>query len=129
MRQLGHRAALIGKWHLDGSGYHGSGVAGGGFEPEYWHDGATYLAQTGAGRHKALVKALNGPADFSRGVTPEAVAAGRAHDSAAALRELDCREEEMWGHQVTEKAIRFLEETGDQPTVLVVALDEPHGPS
>lgn len=128
MRELGHRAALVGKWHLDGAGYHGAGVAGGGFEPDFWHDGARYLEQTGHDRHRALVAALNGAADFSQGCTPAAAAAARAHDPAAALAALDCREEELWGHQVADRAIAFLESVGEQPFVLVVALDEPHGP-
>ena len=128
MRQHGHRAALIGKWHLDGAGYHGSGVPGGGFEPAYWHDGANYIQQIGSDRYHALIKALNGDADFSRGVTKAAVEAARQHDPAAALRAIDCREEEMWGYQATEKALDFLQDVGDQPFVLIVTLDEPHGP-
>ena len=128
MRQHGHRAALIGKWHLDGAGYHGCGVAGGGFEQEFWHDGAQYFEQTGADRHKQLVKALVGNADFSQGVTAKAAAASKAHNPQAALKELQCTEEELWGTQVVNKALAFLEDVGDQPFVLVVSIDEPHGP-
>ena len=128
MNEAGKRAGLIGKWHLDGAGYHGAGIAGGGFPQRYWHDGANYMAQTGEERHWSLVKALNGGADFSRGMTKEAVDFARNHDAAAALRALDCREEELWGHQVSERAVEFLAEEDDRPFVLVVAFDEPHGP-
>lgn len=96
MQQYGYRAALIGKWHLDGSGYHGSGQAGGGFEAPYWHDGQNYLDATGEERHRALVHALNGPADFSQGVTKDVADAARAHDPQAALAALKCHEVCWW---------------------------------
>ncbi len=41
-RHYGYRAAFTGKWHLDGSGYFGDGVPGGGFEPDWWFDGKRY---------------------------------------------------------------------------------------
>jgi len=34
----------------------------------------------------------------------------------------------MWGHRVANKAIDFLEGVGEDPFVLVVSFDEPHGP-
>ena len=98
------------------------------FEQHYWHDGATYLQVTGHQRHQDLVKALNGGADFSRGVTKEAVVAAQSHDPRQALEQLNCREEELWGTQVADKAISFLHDVGDEPFVLVVSIDEPHGP-
>ncbi|NQU11043.1 sulfatase-like hydrolase/transferase [bacterium] len=44
-RQAGVRAALTGKWHLDGAGYNGTGIPDGGFEPEWWFDRANLLAE------------------------------------------------------------------------------------
>ena len=53
----------------------------------------------------------------------------RKHDSAQALRDLACTEDEVWGHQVVDQAIDFLNDVqDDEPYVLVVSLDEPHGP-
>jgi uncharacterized sulfatase len=51
-RALGYRAAHTGKWHLDGAGYHGGGNPDGGFESDWWYDGARYLADIGQDRHR-----------------------------------------------------------------------------
>lgn len=128
LRGLGLRAGYTGKWHLDGAGYHGNGEVGGGFEPDWWHDGHRYLAETGIDRHRSFVRAITGGVSVGDGLTPERAAAMRAHDSAQALAEAGCRAELCWGHQVADRAIDFLERVGDEDFVLVVAPDEPHGP-
>ena len=38
------------------------------------------------------------------------------------------RIEDIWGHRVANRAIDFLECAGDEPFLLVVSFDEPHGP-
>ena len=76
MRSLGYRAGYSGKWHLDGAGYMGSGMPGGGFEEQWWLDGKRYIDGVGAERHQSFVDAINGGVSFSRGVTPELARAG-----------------------------------------------------
>ncbi len=103
---LGYRAGYTGKWHLDGSGYFGDGEPGGGFEPDWWYDGWRYAADIG----KDMFDAYRG---------------SRSPD---ALRQAGFTESHMWGHRVADRAIDFLEQTGDDPFILAVSFDEPHGP-
>ncbi len=105
-RHYGFRAAYTGKWHLDGTGYFGDGVAGGGFEPDWWYDGKQYAAEIG----------------------PEMFSKYRNAEDAEELREAGFVEESMWGHRVADRGIDFLEKVGDDNFVLVVSFDEPHGP-
>ena len=103
LRDHGIAAGYIGKWHLDGpaGGYYGRGEPDGGFDPEYWYDGRRFIEEVG---EEGFRKWYQG-----RGLT-----------------EHDC-----WGARVADRAIRFLEEhhRDEQPFVLVVSFDEPHGPS
>lgn len=96
--EAGYRTAYTGKWHLDGSGYFGDGEAGGGFEPEWWYDGKRYAEDVG-------------PEVFERYRTGQVL-----------------ERENIWGHRVANRAIDFLKQAGDDPFVLVVSFDEPHGP-
>ncbi len=105
-RHYGYRAAYTGKWHLDGGGYFGDGIAGGGFEPDWWYDGMTYCNDIGAEQFKAY----------------------KSCKDADALREHGFTEENIWGHRVADRAIDFLAQVGDEPFVLAVSFDEPHGP-
>ena len=106
MRHYGYRAAYTGKWHLDGAGYFGNGVADGGFEPDWWYDGVRYAQEIG----------------------PEMFARYRTSRTPAELQEAGFTEETMWGHRVADRAVDFLASVGDDPFVLVVSFDEPHGP-
>lgn len=106
-REYGYRAAYTGKWHLDGSEYFGDGEPGGGFEPDWWFDGFRYAYAIG----------------------PEMFAKYQKVKTAVELREAGFTEEKMWGHMVADRAVDFLEQVGDdEPFLLVVSLDEPHGP-
>jgi uncharacterized sulfatase len=100
VRRNGRRAAYCGKWHLDGAGYYGDGEPGGGFEPAWWYDGATWAREIGPDAFQS----------YRRG---EASRLGA---------------ERLWGHRVADRAIDFLEQVGDDPFVLVASFDEPHGP-
>ncbi len=128
LREAGVRAGYTGKWHLDGRGYQGGGVADGGFEPDWWYDGRNHLDAVGRERHRALVRAITGGASPQAGVTPELGRRMREHDAASALEAIGCREDEVWGHQVANRAIDFLERVKGERFVLVVSFDEPHGP-
>jgi len=96
----GVAAGYVGKWHLCGpqGKYYGDGRCEGGFLPEYWYDGKNFIDDVGQD-------------GFARW------RAGRG------LAESDC-----WGGRVADRAVRFLAERHKQPFVLVVSLDEPHGP-
>ncbi len=106
-RQNGFRAAYTGKWHLDGSAYYGDGVAGGGFEDEYWYDGKRWFEDIGEEGFRNYMTAKS-PDDLRRG---------------------GLSEETIWGYRVASRAISFLETVGDEKFVLAVSFDEPHGPS
>ncbi len=105
-RHFGYRAAYTGKWHLEGVSYFGDGEPDGGFEPDWWYDGKRYAQDIGREmfRHYRTAR------------TPEA------------LREAGFDESTIWGHRVANRAVDFLETVGDDPFVLVVSFDEPHGP-
>lgn len=107
-RHFGYRAAYTGKWHLDGSSYFGDGEPGGGFEPDWWYDGKRYAEDIGSDMF-ALYRSGGGN-------TPEE------------MRANGFTRENMWGHRVASRAIDFLEEVQDEPFVLGVSFDEPHGP-
>lgn len=106
-RHYGYRAAYTGKWHLDGSDYFGDGEPGGGFEPDWWFDGYRYAHAIG----------------------PEMFAQYQKVKTAVDLREAGFTLDKMWGHMVADRAVDFLETVGqDEPFLLVVSFDEPHGP-
>ncbi|MBN1669989.1 MAG: sulfatase-like hydrolase/transferase [Kiritimatiellae bacterium] len=105
-RHYGYRAAYTGKWHLDGTGYFGDGVPGGGFEPDWWYDGKRYADDIG----------------------PEMFGKYRRCRTAEELREAGFDEDHIWGHRVADRAIDFLETVGDAAFALVASFDEPHGP-
>ena len=43
LRDAGYRTGYVGKWHLDGHDYFGTGVCPDGWDEEYWYDGKRYL--------------------------------------------------------------------------------------
>jgi arylsulfatase A-like enzyme len=102
----GFRTAYTGKWHLEGVSYFGDGIPGGGFEPDWWYDGKCYAHDIG----------------------PEMFEQYRTCKTADELRQAGFTEEIMWGHQVANRAVDFLQQVGDHSFMLVVSFDEPHGP-
>ena len=105
-RHFGYRAAYTGKWHLEGVSYYGDGVPGGGFEPDWWYDGKRYAEDIG----------------------PEMFHHYRTVRTAEGLRAAGFTEDNIFGHRVADRAIDFLSRVGDEPFVLGVSFDEPHGP-
>jgi len=129
-RDTGYATAYIGKWHLDGHDYFGTGICPDGWDPAYWYDGANYLSE----------------------LTEDEIALWRRGlNSLEALLTHDIRAEFTWAHRVSDRAIEFLKnrESANQrmsksandelritnhespvaePFVLVVSYDEPHHP-
>lgn len=103
LRDSGIHCAYIGKWHLDGTDYFGTGACPDGWDPDYWYDMRTYLEELSEDER---VKSR----------------------SAQTMRLEPVAEEFTYGGRVTAKAIDFLERYRDEDYFLVVSFDEPHGP-
>ncbi|MCK6370205.1 MAG: sulfatase-like hydrolase/transferase [Gammaproteobacteria bacterium] len=106
-RYYGYRAGYTGKWHLDGTTYAGTGIPGGGFEPDWWYDGLRYVQDIGPERFQAY-RSCRTPAD---------------------LRRAGVVEGDLWGPRVADRAIDFLGSVKGEPFVLVVSFEEPHAPA
>jgi uncharacterized sulfatase len=96
--------AFMGKWHLDGVDYFGTGRPPAGWDPEYWYDMRDYLTELS-------------PQDRVR--------SREAKTGADPTWTADM----CYGHRVTNRALEFLVDNKDQEFMLCVAYDEPHGPS
>jgi uncharacterized sulfatase len=106
-RDNGYRTAYIGKWHLDGHDYFGTGVCPDGWQDTYWYDGRRYLDE----------------------LNPEEIRLWRQElSSVEQLRAHDIRSEFTWAHRISDRAVDFLEKRSGEPFVLVVSYDEPHHP-
>jgi uncharacterized sulfatase len=106
-RDGGYRTAYVGKWHLDGHDYFGTGLCPDGWDDACWYDGRRYLDELSEEEIHLWRKGLSTPEDL------------RAHD---------VRAEFTWAHRVSDRAIDFLERQSDEPFLLVVSYDEPHHP-
>lgn len=102
--RAGVHAVYIGKWHLDGTDYFGSGLPAPGWDPTYWYDGRRYLDELSP---------------------PDRVRSRRAETS----YETGVPAELTFAHRCSDRAISFLEGHGDDDFFLVVSYDEPHHPS
>jgi len=100
----GIHCAFIGKWHLDGVDYFGTSRPAVGWDKHYWYDMRDYLSELS-------------PTDRVRSRNP---ATGNDPTWTANY---------CYGHRCTNRAIDFLEKHQDEDFLLVIAYDEPHGPS
>jgi uncharacterized sulfatase len=96
--------ALIGKWHIDGFDYFGTGRAPGGWDPHYWYDMRDYLNELSpADRVRSRKKATGDDPSWTADM--------------------------CFAKRCTDRAIGFLERHTNQEFMLCVAFDEPHDPS
>ncbi|MFP8965202.1 sulfatase-like hydrolase/transferase [Pokkaliibacter sp. CJK22405] len=108
-RDAGYRTGYIGKWHLDGHDYFGTGTCPEEWDPAYWYDGANYLEE----------------------LTPEQISLWRnGLNSIEDLREHHLGSSFTWAHRISDKAEHFLDSAAEQaePFLLVLSYDEPHHP-
>lgn len=103
LRDQGFRTAYVGKWHLDGGDYFGTGRCPDGWDPAYWYDMRRYLEE----------------------LTPEQRAWSRRMETNA---DPSLKAELTFGHRCSNRAIDFLAKHHGERFFLVVSYDEPHGP-
>jgi uncharacterized sulfatase len=99
----GISAGYIGKWHLDGSDYFGTGRCPEGWQAEYWYDGRRHLEE----------------------LSDE----DRRRSRSYATNKDDVAAEWTYASRCSDRAVDFLVEHADRDFLLVVSYDEPHGPS
>jgi uncharacterized sulfatase len=104
LHDQGIHCAYIGKWHLDGFDYFGTGRPAPGWDPKYWYDMRDYLMELT-------------PADRMRSRKPST---GQDPGWTA---------DYCYGHRCTNRALDFLSRHKGEDFLLVLAFDEPHGPS
>lgn len=104
-----YKTCYIGKWHLDGHDYFGTGICPPEWDAEYWFDGANYLA----------------------GLTEDDISLWRnGLNSVGDLKEHGIDRTFTWAHQISNRAIDFLSQPqrDEKPFLMVVSYDEPHHP-
>lgn len=108
-KAAGYRTAFIGKWHLDGHDYFGTGQCPPEWEDEYWYDGKRYIDTMTDAQISLWRNGLNSVDD---------------------LRKHGIGTEFTWAHGITERARKFIASAAedDRPYLLVVSYDEPHHP-
>ncbi|WP_019615840.1 sulfatase-like hydrolase/transferase [Psychromonas ossibalaenae] len=107
-KDAGYQTCYIGKWHLDGHDYYGTGECPDEWNSEYWYDGANYLAELSEQEIALWRNGLN---------------------SVEELLENDIGKEFTWAHRISNRAVRYLDQTeNDKPFLLVLSYDEPHHP-
>ena len=117
IRNMGHhfkhanyKTCYIGKWHLDGHDYFGTGVCPPEWDKEFWYEGANYLAELSDKEIDLWRNGLN---------------------SAAELRANNITAEFTWANRISNRAVDYInrcEQEKDQPFLMVLSYDEPHHP-
>ncbi|PJC86697.1 hypothetical protein CSW98_06805 [Vibrio sp. HA2012] len=108
-KDAGYDTCYIGKWHLDGHDYFGTGECPEEWDPEYWFDGARYLEELTDNEISLWRNGLNSVQD---------------------LIDNEITSEFTWAHRISDRAIRYLGEKHreESPFLMVLSYDEPHHP-
>ncbi|MFB6217985.1 MAG: sulfatase-like hydrolase/transferase [Halobacteriaceae archaeon] len=109
----GYDVGYVGKWHLDGTDYFGTGNAPDPYPQEYWYDGRNYLEDIEPEERR-----------WWRDAMSERVATYDPEE----MHARGVTREDTWAGGVTDRARRFIAEA-EEPYFLVVSYDEPHSPS
>jgi uncharacterized sulfatase len=104
LQDRGVHTALIGKWHVDGFDYFGTGRAAPGWDPKVWYDMRDYLDELSP---EDRVRSRN----TSTGNDPKWTA------------------DYCFGHRCTNRAVDFLKDQHGKEFLLALCYDEPHGPA
>lgn len=104
LNDRGVHCAFVGKWHLDGFDYFGTGRPAPGWDPAYWYDMRDYLSELS-------------PADRERS---RKMATGQ---------DPTWKAEDCYAYRCTNRAVDFLAKNRNSDFLFVLAYDEPHGPS
>lgn len=107
LSDAGIHSAYIGKWHLDGTDYFGSGRPAPGWDGAYWFDGRNYLESLPDQDARDLSRRVLGPEE----VKAHAITAEFTH-----------------AHRSANRAIDFIRQHQADDFLLVVSIDEPHAP-
>lgn len=99
----GYHCGYIGKWHLDGSDYFGTGRCPEGWDEKYWYDMKRYLEEL---TEEERVRSRKSETAYEEGMTAEFT----------------------YAHRCSDRAVRFLEQYKEEEFFLTVSYDEPHGP-
>jgi uncharacterized sulfatase len=103
LHDRGVHCAFVGKWHLDGFDYFGTGKPAPGWDPRYWYDMRDYLTELS-------------PEDRVRS---RHIATGNDPHWTA---------EDCYAHRCTNRAVDFISKHKDEDYLFVIAYDEPHDP-
>ncbi len=107
-RDLGYDTPYMGKWHLDGHDYFGTGVCPDGWDPRYWFEAKNYLDELTPEQIQLWRNRLNTIEDLKR----EKIDASFT-----------------WANRISNRAIDFLQNgRSEKPFVMVLSYDEPHHP-
>ncbi|MHB1023999.1 MAG: sulfatase-like hydrolase/transferase, partial [Acidobacteriaceae bacterium] len=104
LHDRGVHCAFVGKWHLDGVDYFGTGRPAPGWDPKYWYDMRDYLTELSPEDRVRSRK-------MSTGEDPSWTA------------------DYCYGHRCANRALDFLAKHKGEDYLLVLAFDEPHDPS
>lgn len=101
LQEQGTHATYIGKWHLDGGDYFGTGRCPDGYDEAYWYDMRRYLEELSEEERVLSRK------ESTAGTVPSSF---------------------TFAHRCTERAVDFLAKHGEEDFFLCVSYDEPHHP-